>query len=223
MVQRLVRSRFLLIVPVHALFCTVALFALLSPVRAESLYERDLSDITVTTAQDELNEDGDCSLREAIQASNSDGAIDACPAGNGNDTIHLPAATYTLTLEGNGEDGNQTGDLDILGTVVLSGAEIASTIIDGGEIDRVAHVHAGARVIVKQVSIVNGRAPEGVFNEEQAEGGADGGGILNEGTLSLINVEVRNNLAGQGGMGYKFSDNGYGGNGGESSIQVHFR
>jgi len=33
--------------------------------------------ITVNTTVDELNSDGDCSLREAIQAANTDAAVDA--------------------------------------------------------------------------------------------------------------------------------------------------
>ncbi len=54
--------------------------------------------ITVTTTDDELNVDGDCSLREAIQAANSDAAVDACTAGSGADVIELPAGAYTLTV-----------------------------------------------------------------------------------------------------------------------------
>ena len=53
--------------------------------------------ITVTTTADELNTDGDCSLREAVQAANGDIAMDGCPAGNGADTIVLPAGVFTVT------------------------------------------------------------------------------------------------------------------------------
>ncbi len=38
--------------------------------------------IVVNTLADELNNDGDCSLREAIQAANTNTAVDACNAGN---------------------------------------------------------------------------------------------------------------------------------------------
>jgi len=38
--------------------------------------------IVVNTPEDELNTDGDCSLREAITAANTDAPSDACPAGN---------------------------------------------------------------------------------------------------------------------------------------------
>ena len=53
------------------------------------------TNITVTTTSDELNGDGDCSLREAIVAANTNAAVDACPAGTGADTITLPAGTFT--------------------------------------------------------------------------------------------------------------------------------
>jgi len=53
--------------------------------------------INVNTPDDELNGDGDCSLREAIQAANTDAVVDACAAGSGADTIDVPAGTYTVT------------------------------------------------------------------------------------------------------------------------------
>ncbi|MBL8093191.1 MAG: CSLREA domain-containing protein, partial [Anaerolineales bacterium] len=70
--------------------------------------------ITVTTTTDELNADGDCSLREAIVAANTNTAVDACPAGSGADTITLPAGTFTLSLAGINENAAATGDLDIV-------------------------------------------------------------------------------------------------------------
>ena len=63
--------------------------------------------ITVTTTTDELNADGDCSLREAITAANNDAAVDACVAGSGADTIEIPAGLYTLNKVGAGDDANQ--------------------------------------------------------------------------------------------------------------------
>src|SRR5688500_15257458 len=43
--------------------------------------------ITVNTLDDELNTDGDCSLREAITAANTNTAQDACGTGFGTDFI----------------------------------------------------------------------------------------------------------------------------------------
>ncbi|MEC8022737.1 MAG: CSLREA domain-containing protein, partial [Myxococcota bacterium] len=68
--------------------------------------------ITVTTLEDEMDTDGNCSLREAIQAANTDSVVDTCAAGSGADTIQLPAGTITISLtnvSGN-EASNQTGD-----------------------------------------------------------------------------------------------------------------
>ena len=57
--------------------------------------------ILVTTLDDELNADGDCSLREAVEAANTDAAVDACASGDGRDWITFDAsdgAVLTLSL-----------------------------------------------------------------------------------------------------------------------------
>jgi CSLREA domain-containing protein len=78
--------------------------------------------IAVNTAADEANTDGDCSLREAIQAANSNRAVDACAAGSATeeDSISFdlgPSATITL--------GSQLPDI----------TDAAGLAIDGGEAD----------------------------------------------------------------------------------------
>ena len=64
--------------------------------------------ITVNTATDVVANDGQCSLREAITAANTDTASGAtggeCAAGSGDDTITLPLGTYTLAISGASED-----------------------------------------------------------------------------------------------------------------------
>src|SRR5438876_12321819 len=70
---------------------------------------------TVNTTNDELNTDGDCSLREAVIAANTNTAVDACPAGSSTatDTITLmDGATYVLSIAGS-EDAAVMGDLDL--------------------------------------------------------------------------------------------------------------
>ncbi len=136
--------------------------------------------ITVTTTSDELTVDGNCSLREAITAANTDTAVDACPAGSGADTITLPTGTYTLSIPGVGEDANATGDLDITADLTISGAGAATTIVDGGRLDRVFHILAGT-VAISGLTIQNG-APVSVAGA--------GGGILNFGTLTLNSSTV---------------------------------
>ncbi|MEO0824804.1 MAG: right-handed parallel beta-helix repeat-containing protein [Cyanobacteria bacterium J06642_9] len=55
--------------------------------------------INVTGAGDTVAADGICTLREAIQAANTDAAVNECTAGDGFDTINIPAAT-TINVGG---------------------------------------------------------------------------------------------------------------------------
>lgn len=128
--------------------------------------------ITVNTYADELNEDGDCSLREAIQTANTDTPVDSCPAGLGEDLIVLATGVYTLTLEGASEDLNATGDLDIQADLILRGAGVDSTLLDGAQLDRVLHVLPGAKVAISDLTITNGQAP----TPERDQVGEPGGG-----------------------------------------------
>ncbi|HQY64437.1 MAG TPA: CSLREA domain-containing protein, partial [Polyangiaceae bacterium] len=78
--------------------------------------------ITVTTLVDELNADGDCSLREALQAANTNAAVDACTAGAaGLDTVVLPAGVIPLSVT-----------ISVSDAVIVRGAGRASTTINRG-------------------------------------------------------------------------------------------
>ncbi len=70
--------------------------------------------ITVTHTLDELSTNSQCSLREAISNANDDAATyPDCVAGSGTDTISLPSGTYTLTIAGQWNDTNTTGQLHL--------------------------------------------------------------------------------------------------------------
>ena len=73
--------------------------------------------ITVdSTADDlELGATGNCTLREAVIAANTDAAVDGCAAGSGPDLITIPAGTFTLTIPrpADGTDSPTVGDLDL--------------------------------------------------------------------------------------------------------------
>src|SRR3970282_2551136 len=106
-------------------FSLVVLVALLVALAAGSGGQSLAAAITVNTTDDELNADGDCSLREAITAANTDAAVDACTAGSGADTITLGAGVYALSLGPAGDDSAATGDLDITDdlTIVCLGSD----------------------------------------------------------------------------------------------------
>jgi CSLREA domain-containing protein len=105
--------------------------------------------IKVTTTNDELNEDGDCSLREAVTGANTNGAIDDCEKGQGQnrDVIKLKAAEYGLITGATGENLNAGGDLDITGggPVTVEGKGSAATlVIDDTDDDRVFDIPSSA-------------------------------------------------------------------------------
>jgi CSLREA domain-containing protein len=114
--------------------------------------------IIVNTTVDSLAPPaGACSLRAAIVAANTNTAVGGCPAGSATvtDTIVLPCGTYTLGIAGADEDANASGDLDIAGDLILTGAGARTTIIDGGGIDRVFEIRTGT-VTISDVTIRGG-------------------------------------------------------------------
>jgi len=142
--------------------------------------------IIVTTTQDELNEDGDCSLREAIDAANTNKKVDNCSAGQvGRDVIvfsqsDLGIYTYDISLAGFGENNNETGDFDITEDLNIVGCGPSSTIINAQDEDRTFHIlGAATEVNFIGITIKNGSVT-----------GDYGGLIYNEGNLNLTFVTL---------------------------------
>lgn len=156
--------------------------------------------ITVTTTIDEFNTDGDCSLREALQAANTDTAVDACPGGSGADSIFVPAGLYLLTQPGQGLPGS--GSLNITSPVELTGAGADTTIIDGAPLTEVVSVGNGAIATISRVTIRNG-AGTGIWNagatllvQDSIVSDNGGSGIQNLGDPDALvtSLEVRNSI-----------------------------
>jgi CSLREA domain-containing protein len=173
----------------------------------------------VTTEADALANDQQCSLREAVIAANTDSAQGGCRAGNGTDTIEIPAGMYARALGGPNENAAATGDLDIVANVTLHGAGAGSTKIDAKRMDRVFEVASGVTARIEGLTITGGKAPAGGPGASTAPfaasgtPGQDGGGVLNQGTLTIVASTVTDNLAGDGGKGGT-ADNSLGGTGG---------
>ncbi|MDP2674278.1 MAG: CSLREA domain-containing protein [Dehalococcoidia bacterium] len=140
--------------------------------------------ITVTTPN-EAGADGLCSLREAIQAANTNAPVEACGGGSvGPDYIKMSTSgIYFLSLVGAGEDLNATGDLDITEELEIEATSGANVIIDGNLTDRVFHIHPGVKATISKLTIQRG---------SNVDGGV-GGGILNAGTLILNSSTVKDN------------------------------
>lgn len=184
---------------------------------------RATTTIDVNTTSDVINaSDNLCSLREAIIAANIDtpsgAGANECPAGSGDDIIHVPGGTYLLTRMGS-DDNAQNGDLDLTAGVTLNGAGLASTIIEGNGIDRVFHVLTAtvtiSGVTVQKGNVASGRPGGGIFNEfgtltvthsavmSNTLSGGGGGGIANwiGRSLTVINSTVRGNSTTSSGGG----------------------
>ena len=116
--------------------------------------------INVNSTEDVIADDGKCTLREAVIAANADAASGTmngeCPPGDGVDEIVLQAGVYSLTIGGTDEDNAQTGDLDILDDLTITGTTADETIIDANGIDRVLDVMIDVVATVKGIAIRNG-------------------------------------------------------------------
>ncbi|OZC04284.1 right-handed parallel beta-helix repeat-containing protein [Rubricoccus marinus] len=180
--------------------------------------------IIVTTLDDELNSDGDCSLREAIAAANTDALVDDCTAGSGNfDAIRFdqPAPlTIALTL----------GPLEITTDVVIHGGQQDDSTVtlrsDGTR--RIFYITSG-RLAISDLTLRDGRAVRGAAvyvspgarfvcnrsivrnNEATGTSSTDGGGaIYNDGgDVIVANSTLEQNAAsGESGSGGAVFNNG---------------
>ncbi len=126
----------------------------------------------------------ECSLRAAVIEANAlPGANEIrIPGGPGN-----PAPSLTLT--GSGEDATLSGDLDILDDLTISGDGMAVSGVEASGLDdRALHVHPGVTLMLTGVS----------FFWADAGSDHDGGGILNEGAVSMLETSFQFNRASSG-------------------------
>jgi hypothetical protein len=154
----------------------------------------------------------DCSLRGAVIHGNT------LP---GTDTVLVPSGVFTLTVPGTNEDNSATGDLDVKESLVIRGAGLNNTVINGSSIDRVLDILTGtATVTITAVSITGGSV---VGNTGFKEGGGvrvntfghlvvtdstvmsntagsgSGGGLYNAGALEVVASRILGNTARDGG------------------------
>jgi len=151
--------------------------------------------ITVTTTDDEpltTTDPGTCSLREAIQAVIDTSLEDGCPAGSPDsadtpDTIvfSLPTLPATITLSA----ALPTIDsVDDGVTIRGPGLDSRQLTISGANSFRVFTIGGGEAVTIEGLTIANGRID-------------DGGGVLNQGNLTIKNATIANNFGTDDGGG----------------------
>lgn len=137
------------------------------------------------------------SLRAALFAAGSGDVITFDPI--------LSGATITLT----------TGALEITDNLVIDASALDEPLtISGNNTFRVFTVSTGITATLRSLVIRNGRSANGTVGVPSTPG-ADGGGILHEGTsLTLIDCTLTENRSGNGGAGDSFGFGGSGGRGG---------
>jgi len=158
---------------------------------------------------------GICTLRAAIQESNT---------WPGRDYIYIPSGTYTLSLPGT-DNNALAGDLDITDGVTLRGVSQGLSIIRAGlNYDRILDIH-GVDVAIHNLTIREGTAAGSVGGGIRNIGGAltilnstldsnqttemtgfGGGGLYNTGPLVIDNSTFINNRSSRGGGILHFSN-----------------
>ena len=144
-----------------------------------------LSTITVTSSADEVADDGQITLREAIQAANTNTSVDGSNAGSDTEVDVIEFATAVETIE------LSLGDFDIEDNVIIRGPSGRVTI-DAQEGSRHFDVTVGGLAF----TVENMRLINGLTTETEATGGSI---RLDEpiGTagieLNVINSQFENN------------------------------
>ena len=177
-----------------ALGCLLVL-ALAGGTQARATSAQTLVTCDPTTTNDTLGAPGSTSLRDCVRQLNNPDV--------GGGTIDLqPGAGYEVViqdLDENGkpvcdgsdlEDAAATGDLDVSSNITINGN---GAFIDG-LCSRVFEVLASGNLTLKDVRVSGGFACE-------SPSGTGGGGILNEGTLTLNNATVSGNISNCRGAG----------------------
>lgn len=129
----------------------------------------------VTTLADDLVPNGECSLREALEAANTNTTVTDCGKGDVlTDTITFDVAgTITLTSQLSVTAG---------GPLVIDGSEVITT--SGGNTTRVWWIENNAVLIFKNISVVNGYIS-----------GGSGAGLYSQGTLRVVHSRFSGNRA----------------------------
>jgi CSLREA domain-containing protein len=150
---------------------------------ADARASSTLATITVNSTADVAADDGQCTLREAIIAANTDtasgGALGECSAGLGDDTIDLTGITGAIDLSG--------ALPSIASGIALNGPGANNLAVrrnNGGNY-RILTVEADVTVRISGLTICNGLAI----------GAGAGGGIYNAGTLMVNHCVIADNEA----------------------------
>lgn len=176
----------------------ISIVVIITPVSAATI-------VVNTNADNTIAGDGFCTLREAINNANSttgDTTAGDCVAGVvGPDTILLPTGTYTLT------SGSKLPFIN--SNITIIGVEAETTIIEASDCNpvdedtcthhhRVFDVFSAGYLTLEEVTVRHG------FGSVEGDGSIDGGGIRNQGNLTISKSIISDNKATYGGGIWNF-------------------
>ena len=187
--------------PVKSVFLAACLLPLpggagVAPLNIQVNLESDAVDVNPGDGlcdSDGVTEGLQCTLRAAVMEANAF-------LGFADDTITLPAGTFTLDLKNQGADDEMAtaGDLDITQAVTIQGAGPADTVIDGKKAkDRIFDTYADLTLI--GVTLTGGKASD--KNEPNQADAGGGGCVRGRADLTIDTVNVVKCKAGQDGGG----------------------
>ncbi len=150
------------------------------PASAQSTTAVPGTTITVNTTEDESKTDGDCSLREAIKAANTNAKVDRCKAGS---ATERDAIIFALGEKARIVLRSTLPDIADPSGLRINGLN-ASITISGNDRVRVFRVVADAELALLNLRVAEGSA-------------FGGGGIKNSGTLRVTNSTFSENSESQ--------------------------
>ncbi|MCU1304990.1 MAG: polymorphic rane protein [Candidatus Sulfotelmatobacter sp.] len=151
---------------------------------------------------------GQCSLRAAVMEANANmNASDPTSPANTQDTIMVPAGTYSLTIPYAGTFDASTGHLDINDGVNIVGEGLANTIIQASNGDQVFSIldlqpaitpdpgnqGPGITVSIANLAITGGQASSSNFFNLGGGGIVFDAGLAGTGSLTLNSVALHGN------------------------------
>ena len=137
-----------------------------------------------------INVDGvNCTLIDAITAANNNGFAGGCAAGSGADTIVLPPnSIHALTAVNNTTFGSN-GLPVITSPITIDGNGSTIRREPSAPDFRILQIGSSGDLTLQETTVSGGRATGSFFDPQR------GGGLLNNGRLSLVDSTVSANLA----------------------------
>jgi CSLREA domain-containing protein len=147
--------------------------------------------ITVNTKEDESNSKGDCSLREAIRAANTNSAVDGCKAGSATkrDAIRFHLGRFHLGPFHLGKRAtivlvSKLPTITDASALTINGGRNARIVVSGDGKVRVFSVSKDARLALANLTVADGFAD--TFDDGTSTRGIPGGGIANRGGVLTV-------------------------------------